>query len=382
MALDQISGATPRNRATRDPSIYAPNVQVLAAFQETRTWDSASINRVLDLMVAHGLRPNLVTINILLAGEIRSRNYRGALAMYSMLKEMGITTKNISPDGATFGSMFLLYRNLRFKTVRKLHANDLASPSPPRALYHDFMLAVKPRDRTKGIVPTTRLMNAIFRAFIWQHDYAGAFVVLSSYFLLKVPLDHRTYHHIVKHVLDRVWSEVTRHYNGEVGLGWCLMFLGVPHYEEVNLNGDLVRNLLAFISQDIFHSTSPLYALPHHMPSNADPRYKLPSRQMMKSVFLVDREEFNYDPVPLKRILRRAILAKLRLENPNAGSADISKAIVDAKVDMLPNNKSSTSSKDWPPADISKAIVDAEVDMLPKSKSSTSSRDWPPHMET
>jgi hypothetical protein len=347
--LDQFSSATPRNRATRGP-IYGPYAQVLAVLQETQTWDFASVNRVLDLMATQGLHPNLVTMNIFLAREIHLGNYRAALAMYSMLKEMKITTKNISPDTFTFGSMFLLYRILRPKTVRKLHYKDLASPFPPRALYRDFILAAKPGGRAKHVVPTTNLMNIILRAFIRQSDYAGAFVVLSSYFHFDVPLDHRTYHRVVKHVLCRIWLEVTKQCKGEVG--WSIMFLGVPHYRDVELNKDLVRNLLAFISQDTLPVTSPLYTFRYHMPSDADPKYKLPSMQMMESVSLPDPEDFYYDPVPLKRILRRAILAKLRLENPDAGSADVSKAITDAKVDMLPKIpqlKSSTSSKDRPP---------------------------------
>ena len=58
--------------------------------------------------------------------------------------------------------------------------------------------------------------------------------------------------------------------------------------------------------------------------------------EMMESVFLPNLKDFHYDPVPLKRILRRAILANLRMADHNAGPAEVSKAIADAKVDMLP----------------------------------------------
>jgi hypothetical protein len=330
--LDEFGSTIPRNRAARK-TIYAPYVQLLAALQETHDCDSASISRVLNLMATQGLRPDLVTMNILLTRDIRLGNSRGALVIYSILKEMG-KTNNIFPDTYTFGTMFLLYRTLRPKIVRKLHYKDLTSPFPPRALYHDFMLAAKSRGHAKRIVPTTTLMNVILRAFIRQRDYAGAFVVLSSFFHLNVPLDHQTYYRVIKHVVRRIWIEVTEMHKGEVG--WSIMFLGVPHYRDVELNEDLVRNLLAFISQDTLPLTSPLYAFRRHMPSNANPKYNLPSMQMMESVFLPDPEDFYYEPIPLKRILRRAILANLRLENPDAGSADVSKAIQDAKVDMLP----------------------------------------------
>ncbi|KAF8816435.1 hypothetical protein BYT27DRAFT_7183979 [Phlegmacium glaucopus] len=331
--LDQFSGANQLNRAAR-ASVHAPYVQVLAALQETRTWDTASVNRVLDLMTTQGLAPNLVTINILLSREVRLGNYRAAIAMYSMLKEMRITRK-ISPDSFTFGSMFLLYRMIRPRAVRKHHRNDIGSPFPPRALYHDFMLAVKPKGHAKRIVPSTTLMNVILRAFIRQRDYAGAFVVLNSYSLFNIPLDHRTYYRVIKHVVRRIWLEVSKQYRGEVG--WSIKFLGVQDYRNVELNEDLVQNLLAFVSQETFHLISPLYASRHHMPSsNADVKYKLPSMEMMESVFLPGLQDFHYDPVPLRRILRRAILANLRLADDNAGPAEVSKAIADAKADMLP----------------------------------------------
>ena len=71
-------------------------------------------------------------------------------------------------------------------------------------------------------------------------------------------------------------------------------------------------------------------------PKNDHIQYILPSMEMMHSVLLPNPRDFHYDPVPLKRILRRAILATLRLVDPNAGPAEVSKAISDAKIDMLP----------------------------------------------
>ena len=331
--LDQFSGANQLNRAAR-ASVHAPYVQVLAAIQETRAWDSVSVNKVLDLMMAQGLAPNLATINILLSRVIRLGNHREAIAMYSMLKGMR-TTRGISPDSYTFGSMFLLYRMIRPKAVRKHHQEGFAFP--PRALYHDFMLAVKPKGgHMERIVPSTTLLNVILRAFIRQRDYAGAFVVLNSYSLFNVLLDHRTYYRVVKHVVRRIWLEISKQHRGDVR--WSSAFLGVQDYRQVELNEDLVQNFLAFVSQDTFHLVSPLYASRHHIPPspNADGKYKLPSMEMMESVFLPDPQDFYYHPIPLKRILRRAVLANLRLADDNAGSAEVSKAIADAKADMLP----------------------------------------------
>ena len=340
--LDQFSSANHPKQAVR-ASAQLPYVQVLAALQETRTWDTASVNRVLDLMAAQGLSPNLTTINILLSRQVRLGNHHAAIAIYSMLKEMRVTQK-IFPDSFTFGSMFLLYRTIRPRAVRTHHRKG-TSPLSPRALYRDFMLAVKPKGRTERISPSTTLMNVVLRAFIRQRDYAGAFIVLSSYSLFNVPLDHRTYYRIIKHVVRRIWLEVSKQYRRQIG--WSNMFLGVHDYRHIELNEDLVRNLFAFVSQDTFHLVSPLYASRHHMPpTNADRRYKLPSMEMMESIFLPDPQDFHYDPVPLKRILRRAILAKLRLTDHDAGPAEVSRTIADAKAEMLPKIPQRTRSSD------------------------------------
>ena len=329
--LDQYySGADKLNRSAR-ASLRAPYVQVLAPLRETRTWDSASIKRILNTMTAQGLSLDLTTLNILLSREVRLGNHQSAFAIYSMLKGMK-KTKKISPDSFTFGSMFLLYRMMLPRIVRKHHRKDLASPFPPRALYHDFMLAANPKGNVDRIVPSSTLMNVILRAFIRQRDYAGAFVVINSFSRFNIPLDHRTYYRIIKHVVRRIWLEVSKRYSG-----WSVMFLGVPDYRHVELNEDLVQNLFAFVSRGTFHLISPFYAFRRNVPpTNEDCRYKLPSMEMMQSVLFPDPQDFYYDPVPLKRILRRAILATLRIADHNAGPAEVSKAIADAKVDMLP----------------------------------------------
>lgn len=130
--------------------------------------------------------------------------------MYSMLKELRIC----SPDTFTFSSMFLLYQFLHSKTIQKLYDDNLTSPFSLMVLYCDFMLAVKLRGHMKGIVLMTTLMNIILRAFIQQCNYVGTFIILNWYLYFNVPLDHQTYYHVVKHVMHRIWLEVTKQHVG------------------------------------------------------------------------------------------------------------------------------------------------------------------------
>ena len=115
MDVDQFSSLNNVNRATRD-SMHTPYVQVFAALQETRTWDSASVNKVLDLMSNGGLPLNLPTLNILLSREVSTLGESSFC--HSMIKEPRIS-KKISPDSFTFGRIFLLYRIIRPQRVQK-----------------------------------------------------------------------------------------------------------------------------------------------------------------------------------------------------------------------------------------------------------------------
>ena len=113
--LGQFSSLDGLNQVAH-ASAHAPYVQVLAALQETRTWDSASVNRILDLMTKRGISLNLPMLNILLSREVRLGHHQSAIAIYSILKQMR-KPKNISPDSFTFGSMFLLYRMMHPKSI-------------------------------------------------------------------------------------------------------------------------------------------------------------------------------------------------------------------------------------------------------------------------
>ena len=199
--MDQFSSLNNVNRATRD-SMHTPYVQVFAALQETRTWDSAFVNKVLDLMSNGGLPLNLPTLNILLSREVSTLGESSFC--HSMIKEPRIS-KKISPDSFTFGRIFLLYR-----MIRNDHRKNLASPFPPRALYLDFNGSSETEFNADRIVSSTTLMNAILRAFVFQRDYGGAFVVLRSFSFSTVPSDSQTYHLIFKHVVRRIWLEVSK----------------------------------------------------------------------------------------------------------------------------------------------------------------------------
>ncbi|KAF8148829.1 hypothetical protein B0H34DRAFT_735442 [Crassisporium funariophilum] len=312
---------TPQNRAARQSS-HLPYVRILSALRDTQTRDSESVNNVLDIMKAQGLSPDIYVLNILLARAVRLRSARNALALYSIMGEK----QNILPDSFTFGSLFMLYRKTRLRSLRHHHTIDAITAFPPRALYKDFMKATERRNNP--IVVSTTLMNVILRAFIRHRDYAGAYVVLRSYSILSVPLDPRTYYCIVKHVVRRIWAETLGHRRAGV-VCWSDRFLGAKR-RDIQLNEDLVQDILLLISHEDFELSKPWYAPGDRLPLDVKPKYQVPSMEIMESVF-PEADNVEYPATPLKRILRRALLAELNCE----GAPPVSEAIAAARAEMI-----------------------------------------------
>jgi len=318
----------PRSRAARQ-FIYVAYVSLLSTLRETRTWDSHSFNKVIDLMTARKLPLEISVFNILLSKEVRWGNPQNALAMYSMLKEMDV----ISPDAFTYGTLFALYRTIRPKAMRRYYTPDSTHMIPPRRLYREFLEATQ--RRRHRITMTTSLLNTAVRAFIRQRDYAGLFVVLRSFSLHDVPLDQRTYYSVMKHIVSRIWIEVTsKRHISQHEVKWSDRFLGVG-FNEIKLSEDLVDHILFLVSRDEFELASPLHPLGEPSKYDDHGKYKIPTMQMMQSVDTPDPQDFKYEVTPLKRLIRRAILANLT--ETSKGAVGVSAAVVFAKQEMLPS---------------------------------------------
>jgi hypothetical protein len=318
----------PRNRAARQ-FIYVAYVSLLSTLRETRTWDSHSFNKVIDLMTARKLPLQISVFNILLSREVRWGNPQNALAMYSMLKGLDV----ISPDAFTYGTLFALYRSIRPKVMRTYYTPESTHMIPLRRLYREFLEATQRKKHR--IEMTTSLLNTALRAFLRQRDYAGVFVVLGSFSLYRVPLDQRTYYSLMKHIVRRIWIEVTsKRHLSQSEVKWSDRFLGVS-FQEIELSEDLVDHILFLVSRDKFELASPFHPLEEPSKYDDDGKYKIPTMQMMQSVDTPDPQDFKYEVVPLKRLVRRAILANL--SEASKGAVGVSAAVVIAKHDMLPS---------------------------------------------
>ena len=318
----------PRSPAARN-FIYVAYISFLSTLNETRSWDEDSFNRVIELMNDRGLPLQIAVFNTLLSREVRRGNPQNALAMYSTFKGMDFMV----PDGYTFGSLFALYRRIRPRIIRKLTLTPESTHLIPlRQLYSEFVDATQ---RIKQPVEmTTSLLNTAVRAFLRQRDYAGVFVVLNTFSVYRIPLNQHTYYSIMKHLIGRIWIEVTsKRLISQLQVKWCDRFLGV-NFKEVKLSEDLVQHILFLVSRKEFALEAPLHPLAEPSKYDDNGKYKMPTMEMMHTVDTPDPQDFKYQVVPLKRLIRRAIFANL--PDDSKGVKGVSTAVANAKKEMLP----------------------------------------------
>ncbi|KDR71086.1 hypothetical protein GALMADRAFT_254269 [Galerina marginata CBS 339.88] len=332
-AFDMLARGSQKTRnATESSQIFYTFLHILETFRSERTWDSESFARVINLMIDRGWLVNIRMFDVLISREVRAGSPRVALTMYEMLKVLG-KTHTIRPTAHTFGSLFALYRRLDPKTYQNFYTGQSPTLLPLRRLFHEFHGFVT--QEINPIVPSTSVLNAALRAFLRQRDYAGAFAVIDSFLRYKVPLDHRTYHSVMKLIVRRVWYEVSgRRKKGEIR--WADRFLGAEH-EDVELCVPLVDHLLVVVSRSKFNIREPIYPLDGEfldLEENMG-RFKVPTLLMMEHKYRPDPWDFHYEPVPLKRILHRAILA----EDPSMSEGKVVPAILLAKAEMLKSQR-------------------------------------------
>ncbi|KIM42630.1 hypothetical protein M413DRAFT_10158 [Hebeloma cylindrosporum] len=316
----------PRSAAARN-FIYVAYVSLLATLRETRTWDIDSFERVLHLMTDRELSLQITVFNVLLSTEVRRGNPENALAMYSALKGMDF----MRPDAQTFASLFTLYRRIRPRIMRKHSSAHLI---PLRQLYSEFILATQ--QRVYPVRATTSLLNTAIRAFLRQRDYAGVFVVLNTFSLYRLPMNQKTYYAILRHLVRRIWTEVTsKRLISLQEVKWCDRYLGV-HFNDIQLSEDLVDHILFLVSRKEFSLEAPFHPAEGELMKYDDKgKYKLPTMEMMRSIDTPDPQDFKYRGVPLQRLIRRAIFANMTGERGNVQR--VSRAVVNAKQEMIPD---------------------------------------------
>ncbi|PPQ66832.1 hypothetical protein CVT24_008691 [Panaeolus cyanescens] len=325
-------------------------VDILSAITDSGIRDSTAVDRVLHSMKEKGLQPNIAVLNVLLAREVRLNRRAAAFRIYRLIQSMAEKDPVFNPDRYTFGTMFAMYRAISLKAMRHFHGKPSSEDAyPPRALFRDFMRMCN-RDvktntqganpttngtRTSTIQPNATLLTTALKVFMRHRDYAGAFVSLSSFHHLGVSLDHRTWYSIIKPLIRRVWAELNTPPTA-TSIRWAYHFLGLTEKLPRNaLDERVVNGVLDTIARPTFSLMEPLYVPGRALMAEGERKYKVPTMEMMESV-MSPREGFVYEVNPLKRLLRRAVLAQvMEWEGGSVDAKRVSEEIALAKKEML-----------------------------------------------
>ncbi|KAF8952210.1 hypothetical protein BDZ97DRAFT_1880339 [Flammula alnicola] len=345
-AFEMVERVPTTNTNKRKTSINIAYTGLLTALRDTEAWNNEHVGRVMRGLDERKLPPTVHIYNLLLSWTIRSEQWLSVMPLYEALQD----TDAITPDAYTFGTLLDMYESFRY---------DPNNPRfvAPRRIYHDLEYAAGRKN--SAMVPSTRLMNSALDAFMHQRDYAAAYVVVNSFAHLRVPLNSATYYAVVKRVVHRMWKDIAHLRKVREGqVKWGDRFLGVP-FDKVELSPAVVNRILFLVSKDKCAVADPMYLVEGDgkevvdvdVKENADKtknesagtdtvKYEMPSMEMMESVDPPKEPKSGYNPTPLKRLLRRAILADILVadggSDMEAAVKGVSKTIVNAKAEMLP----------------------------------------------
>ncbi|KAF9449005.1 hypothetical protein P691DRAFT_588571 [Macrolepiota fuliginosa MF-IS2] len=344
-ALNALSVLPESNIEEGDwPKAYTSFIK---GIRNTRHWDREAISAALDLMAQQGLEPNIAVFNALISLEVRANSFHCAFGIYDVLKHH----PKLSPNDYTFGSLFNILNRLNNPSRRKLR-HSRRPPSnvlSPRALYRDMIdgLFRDPQMTTSYL--TTSLLNVALRSFIYQRDYTAAYVAIRCFTTFHIHIDAKTYLIVIRHLMNRITFGV-KAFRSMGDDKWSDRFLSLPYpvlaprsLSSLTLGNALATHILDVSRRSSFKLDWPLYIIPDAPHEKENPKYNVPTAENM-----LGREPVpfghTFDPVPLERLLKKAILAESdsfrQLDQGRDINSYLSKVIVDAKTEMIPSDMS------------------------------------------
>jgi hypothetical protein len=187
---------------------------------------------------------------------------------------------------------------------------------------------------------TPRLLNVILRSFIFEHDYAGAFVALRAFRIFKLSVTAKTYFIVMRHIMHRILWDVKR--SRHVGESrWGDRFLGITsgtRFKNLKIDEGMEENILLVAKQPEFSLSSGILKSAAIARRTGGPKYTTPTLEMIDGDVPVP-ESLQLDIVPLERILRRAASANIHdmfEKDSDVAAKRVSKAVAEAKREMIP----------------------------------------------
>ncbi|KAM6499699.1 hypothetical protein JOM56_005207 [Amanita muscaria] len=300
-----------------------PYVALMTAIRDTNTWDNDAINSVLQIMRQNRVEPSAALFNILISGEIRERHLDQAFLVYAMLQALRAKNSSVVPDVFTFGSLF---------KARALWPDEIRVPKgetgpiiPLRQLFFEMLEVYQSQvsvPHPVSIVDTV-ILNSALTAFLREYDYSAAFIVIRTFGQLFQEVNVKTYYILMKHIMKRIRRDVKRVRMRDESR-WGDRFLAILSQEDVckvPINDELAKKVLAFGKQANFDITREMV----HLDVEKEERIMASRRENLvgkskalstPTLEMMDGEEPVpenpiFSVIPLKRLLKRAVLANL-----------------------------------------------------------------------
>ena len=282
--------------------------------------------------------PDSLGVRNLLAFFAKNRCYDWASEMYRILAGMN----DNAYDWQTFGVMFNIVRI--FSRARSIRQRGLRKPVGLPSLHDLFrdMLAshlAYTRNRPKEIsaVLNGALLCRALHAFVWQEDYAAAFIVLNTFKHCGLPVTIDAYRNALGGLVDRLQLEIPFIDPQRTPKYWfAYRFLGCPDPGNMPTGLDLVNAVLTVgedsrinldpiplkepvaperedqldIADGLAKKTSTSDTSNPESPSGTPRRrryHAVPTAFELLGVAPARKEE--YSVIPLQQILRSAMLA-------------------------------------------------------------------------
>ncbi|KAI0794864.1 hypothetical protein C8Q75DRAFT_513480 [Abortiporus biennis] len=153
--------------------------------------------------------------------KLAKKDYQGLFDSYRTWRSLG--SPSILPNSLLFAVMFRTIATLESSTPRDRRPRELKLPYkmiPLRDLFYDMLechslqsIGQAAVESSSSLVHsrslTTVSLTAALRSFMRVRDYAGAFIVVKSFQLFRIPLPHSIYETIVFSILHRIKRELS-----------------------------------------------------------------------------------------------------------------------------------------------------------------------------
>jgi pentatricopeptide repeat protein len=298
-----------------------PYTAAITALRDTSPLNPEPVKKVLDFMKSKNIAPDIFVFNTLLSRELWTREVPKLISLYEVLKSQA-QEGLITPDATTFSILFTALLIPRQHIDKQTGNYEGKCPTiTPRSVFHDMMVCHKHAPIKMNI----NLMNVAIRTLMDNRDYAGAFIALRSFPILKVNVSPKTYNIIIRHIIRRLRRAI----DGGTGSGfqWPLAFLGMEavQFKKLDVNDSFVNTLLAYTRAGTFDIHRGVL---EPRPPAID-RYITPTLSMMGQ----DVSTHKFSELPLLRILRRAMFGSApSLSDPESHMLEI---IKQAKAEMV-----------------------------------------------